>query len=291
MMVRIRVRVLCCFFLSLWIGISTHGNLYGQITEIQIGENYDGQTFLEFIEQVEEQQPVHFYFVPDWVEGIRIRQAQTPMALTALLDATIRDTELTFFLLNNRIILSKGDLIGENKDLVLTQPVPILRKPEPAEIRFSPPLPIRASKLPAETPIPSQKILKIGVAKDKDRTNATIVGYVRDISNGEPLIGAAVIVDELQIGTSTDQYGYYSLTLPVDKHEIIFQSYGKEEKRQEIDLVGDGFLDMELEAAIIELDEVLIESERDANISSSRMGLARMDIQTLKQNASPDGRD
>ena len=96
-------------------------------------------------------------------------------------------------------------------------------------------------------------------------------------------MGAAVFVEELQIGTNTDAYGYYSLTLPLDKHEITFRSYGKEEKKQEILLQGDGILDMEMAETILELDEVVIESERNTNINSSQMGLARMDIQTLKQ--------
>ncbi len=281
MIANIYVRVRRLFFLGLISMLSIQ--VYGQVNEIQVSEDYNGSSFLEFIQQLEQQHPVRFYFAPEWVEGIRVRQAQNPMALTTLLDSTFKGTDLTFFPLNNQVYLTKGNPISENTALVLTQPRPIVREPKPNEIRFSPPLPVSPSDPPSETPVIPQQVLEIGEASSNSRSNATIAGYVRDISNGEPLIGATVLVSDLQIGTTTDPYGYYSLTLPIDKHEIIFRVFGKEEKKQKIDLLGDGALDVEMETAILELDEVVIESGRDANVSSSQMGLARLNIQTLKQ--------
>lgn len=271
------------FFLLVWVGIIVPANLYSQTEEIQISSNYDGVPFPDFVNQVEQQHPVHFYFIAEWVETLNIRQPQSPMTLTALLDSTLQGTDLSFLLLKNRIYLSKDRLVRENPTPVLTRVSPIVRRPEPTLIRFTPPLPVKPSETREETPVPVSKVLEIGETKDKPGTQATIVGYVKDILDGEPLVGAAVFVDDLQVGTITDQYGYYSLTLPIDKHEVTFRSYGKEEKKQEIILRGDGFLDIEMEAAIIELDEVVIESEQSGNINNSQMGLDRMNIQTLKQ--------
>lgn len=283
MMLTIRIRALCLFFLCIWCGLSLHSGLLGQTLDIQISENFDGQAFLDVIQQVEQQHNVQFYFVPNWVDQIQIRQIETPIALTVLLDTTFQGTDLSFFLLNNDIYLSKGNPIKGKPDLILTEVSPIVREPEPDEIRFSPALPVRDSDPSSDIPVPIQQVIEIGESNAKARSNATIVGYVRDITDGEPLIGASVFVDELQIGTRTDQYGYYSLTLPIGKHEVRFRSYAKEEQKQEISLLGDGYLDIDLEAAIIELDEVVIESGRDANIASTQMGLTSLDIQSLKQ--------
>ena len=41
----------------------------------------------------------------------------------------------------------------------------------------------------------------------------TISGYVQDSNNNELIIGANVVVKELQIGTVTNNYGFFSLTL------------------------------------------------------------------------------
>ena len=40
----------------------------------------------------------------------------------------------------------------------------------------------------------------------------TINGYVKDANAGETLIGATVFVKELGTGTTTNEYGFYSIT-------------------------------------------------------------------------------
>ena len=44
--------------------------------------------------------------------------------------------------------------------------------------------------------------------------NFTVSGYVRDKQSGEELIGANIYLNELKQGTSTNPYGFYSLTIP-----------------------------------------------------------------------------
>ena len=40
----------------------------------------------------------------------------------------------------------------------------------------------------------------------------TISGDVKDFGSGESLIGATIFIPELQIGTSTNSYGWFSIT-------------------------------------------------------------------------------
>ena len=42
----------------------------------------------------------------------------------------------------------------------------------------------------------------------------TISGYIKEASTGEDLIGANIYIQELFKGTSTNQYGFYSITVP-----------------------------------------------------------------------------
>ena len=42
----------------------------------------------------------------------------------------------------------------------------------------------------------------------------TINGYIKDIANGEAMIGATVYIQELNSGTATNEYGFYSITVP-----------------------------------------------------------------------------
>ena len=49
----------------------------------------------------------------------------------------------------------------------------------------------------------------------------TISGFVSHIENGESLIGVNVLVKEKLIGTTSNTYGFYSLTLPEGSYRLL----------------------------------------------------------------------
>ena len=50
----------------------------------------------------------------------------------------------------------------------------------------------------------------------------TVSGNVQDGNTGEELIGVSIIDQATSSGTVTNVYGFYSLTLPAGKHNIIY---------------------------------------------------------------------
>src|SRR5213592_4062370 len=54
----------------------------------------------------------------------------------------------------------------------------------------------------------------------------TVSGYVRDVQNGETLIGATITVKDKTKGISSNQYGFYSLTLLEGNYELIASYVG-----------------------------------------------------------------
>src|SRR6059058_2389098 len=54
----------------------------------------------------------------------------------------------------------------------------------------------------------------------------TLKGYVKDSLSGETLIGASILVGNENRGVSTNQYGYFSLTLPQGNYQLIFSYIG-----------------------------------------------------------------
>ncbi|MBW8688062.1 carboxypeptidase-like regulatory domain-containing protein [Chitinophaga rhizophila] len=59
----------------------------------------------------------------------------------------------------------------------------------------------------------------------------TVSGYVQDARSGEKLIGATVYSPTLQIGTTTNQFGFFSITLPHDSAGLFFSYIGYETGR------------------------------------------------------------
>lgn len=131
---------------------------------------------------------------------------------------------------------------------------------------------------------PESRLYEIGKRTNPIRPGrATLAGYVRNVASGEPIVGAAIYIDNPRIGTASDQFGYYSLTLPRGRHDLNIRSTGLKDTRRRIVLYADGKFDIELEDDVIALKEVVIEAEKDVNISGLQMGQERIDIRSVKQ--------
>jgi hypothetical protein len=112
----------------------------------------------------------------------------------------------------------------------------------------------------------------------------TISGTIKDAKSGEELIGANVYVKNNPTnGTSTNAYGFYSLTLPQGKYEIAVQYVGYQLFSKELDLVENQKIDFEITSSSQQLKEVEVKAEKDnLNVSSAQMGVTKIDINEIK---------
>ncbi len=111
----------------------------------------------------------------------------------------------------------------------------------------------------------------------------TISGHVSDIDNGEDLIGVTIYSLENLSGTISNSYGFYSLSLPEGNYTIRFSYLGYESIDSLINLDGNRLLDIELKHSTINLEEVVVTSERrDINISEASMGVERLNVREIK---------
>ena len=112
----------------------------------------------------------------------------------------------------------------------------------------------------------------------------TLSGYVSDSENNETLIGVNVIIPNLKIGTTTNDYGFYSLTIPRGDYKLQISFLGY--KNQEIDLIilSDFSQNFNLQKEIQVLDEVVIEESSEfINLRSPEMSVNRLSISTIKK--------
>jgi hypothetical protein len=112
----------------------------------------------------------------------------------------------------------------------------------------------------------------------------TISGYVKDEISKEALIGATVVNANTKTGTSTNQYGFFSLTVPVaDTIELIvsYQSYKLQAKK--IVAKENIQLDVLLENSAGTLDEVIVNSvKNNRNVQKAQMGVIDVPIKAIK---------
>ncbi len=109
-------------------------------------------------------------------------------------------------------------------------------------------------------------------------------GYLKDGKTGEELIGATVIVKDKNIGVVSNEYGYYSISLPGGTYTILCQYIGYQTITKEITLTANLKLNFELLPATKELNEVNITAERkDENITRNEMSVIKLDMKTISK--------
>lgn len=112
----------------------------------------------------------------------------------------------------------------------------------------------------------------------------TLSGFVSDIDSNETLIGVNIIVPELQIGTITNEYGFYSLTLPKGNHILQINYLGYRTKKENIILNEDVTKNFGLKQQSEILDEIILEENIETlNIKSPQMSVNRLAINTIKK--------
>ncbi len=112
----------------------------------------------------------------------------------------------------------------------------------------------------------------------------TISGYLIDGETGETLIGASAYVPDLGIGTTSNEYGFYSISLDPGTYVIEFSYLGFETQKKEINLSENQTLTIEFGEEGIELDMVVVTSEsEDKNVTNTEMSVNKLNMKTINK--------
>lgn len=112
----------------------------------------------------------------------------------------------------------------------------------------------------------------------------TISGYAKDLKNGESMVGAKIYKLGSNQGVTSNDYGFYSLTLLQGTHEIAISLIGYQTFTFSVDLQKNITKNFELNEEGKNLDEVLITTEaEDKNIKSTEMSIAKLDIKQINK--------
>ena len=112
----------------------------------------------------------------------------------------------------------------------------------------------------------------------------TLSGYVLDSQSNELIIGSSVIVEELNIGTITNSYGFFSITIKEGNYNIIIQNLGFKDNTQNINLNKNLSLNIYLTEEVESLNEVIVvENSEDIDIDLPVLSLNILSGKTIRQ--------
>jgi hypothetical protein len=111
----------------------------------------------------------------------------------------------------------------------------------------------------------------------------TISGYVTDASNGEVLIMANVYDANTLEGTTTNNYGFFSLTLPPDTVNLVISCVGYERYSTTFYLASDTSVQLALKPSTM-LEEVEVVADRQERIEqTTQMSTVTLPVEDIKK--------
>lgn len=112
----------------------------------------------------------------------------------------------------------------------------------------------------------------------------TISGIIQDQNTNETLIGVTVLFPELNTGTTTNEYGFYSITLPKGSYKLQLSYIGYTDKLETILLNDNLKRNFLLNEATESLEEVIItENIEKLSIRKPQMSVNALTSATIKQ--------
>jgi len=112
----------------------------------------------------------------------------------------------------------------------------------------------------------------------------TLSGSITDEKTGETLIGVNVIINELKTGTVTNEYGFYSITLPKGTYSVTISYLGFGDINETVTLEQNIRKNFILKESNVQLNEVVVsENPYKINIKKPEMSANRLSIATIKQ--------
>ena len=111
----------------------------------------------------------------------------------------------------------------------------------------------------------------------------TLSGIVSDAKNNETLIGVTVSVKNQNYFLSTNEYGFYSITLPKGDYELEITYLGYETITQKFTLQQNSTKNFTLTEKGELLDEVTIIDKNKSNTRKAEMSVNKLSISTIKK--------
>jgi hypothetical protein len=235
-------------------------------------------TIEQFISDLESKTKYKFYYDPSQFDTIKVSVNASNQSVESSLQLAFKNSQVKYSIWNQKIFLTVGRELNTMLATGFSTNVPSTDKNAVvAEYETDK----RKGIVQANT---ENKVYQIGTKMSIDKPgNVNLSGYVRDIQTGEAVNGAGIYVSGTKGGVVTDQFGYYTLSIPKGEHTLNIRAVGIKDTRRQISIFNDGQLNMDVHEQLNSLREVKISAEKAANIRGLEMGVTKLDIKSIKQ--------
>jgi hypothetical protein len=119
---------------------------------------------------------------------------------------------------------------------------------------------------------------------EQTKQKVTLSGTITDAKSNETLIGVNLYIPSLKTGVTTNEYGFYSITIPKGTYKIQLSATGFQSTEQTVTLDKNTKNNFTLSGLEEQLQEVTITDTRKAtNIRKAEMSINKLSIATIKK--------
>ncbi|WP_299529622.1 TonB-dependent receptor [Ulvibacterium sp.] len=256
--------------------------LMGQEKVQRISLEIQDKSVAEILSEIEQRTDFQFYYAEQWLDSIPLNKSYRNESVEVILTDLFQDTEINFFVAwDNRIVLTRNNSIyGDLPEGFLDVPGQVEEETTFQENVATGPILLEKQK---DGPDKVLETIRIGrERKTNRRTRFTLSGYVTNTNTGEPIADLAIVVRERNIGSVTDNRGFYEIELPSGLNIVETSSLGVESSRRNVIIYDNGRLDFNLEENFEQLDEVVVAADATRNIEDTSTGNTRIGSEASK---------
>lgn len=249
-----------------------------------ISVNFQQAGTVQFVKDLELKTGYHFYYNSAQFDSLKVTLQLNDKTLNEILNTVFRNTVYHYTIVPAKMWV----FLTRDKEIH-----PLVAAgyftPKPGQITINnntaPVTDLTATvNKPAIESTIENKLYEIGIKTNEVKPgNATISGYVKEIKSGDAIAGASIFVANTKTGVVSDKFGYYTLSLPRGRQQLIVRAIGMKDTRRQLMLYTDGELNIELQDQVTRLKEVKISADKVANVRGVELSVNRLDIKNIKQ--------
>ncbi|MCK4922228.1 MAG: TonB-dependent receptor [Bacteroidales bacterium] len=257
---------------------SLSNTLFGQSNSV-LKQAYTEIGLVEFVEEIERNSDVTFFYKNEWVDSIVFADIKANMTFKEVLDTELIKYGLNYYSSGNQIFIYPGSVIVS--EVPEYEKMQVLGREALGNNNTGSGTDNKFIQTRGEL---TEQLIVIGNKQNTDYSKKCVVkGRIINQRDNERMIGATIFIKELDIGMITDVFGDFELRVFPGEYGISVNHISMKEMHYVLHVFTDGELLIELEDEIIELQEITISHDRFDNVKSMQMGFNRISIKSMKE--------
>lgn len=250
---------------------------FSQEEKINISIDFKEAKIPEIINYIEQNSNYHFFYNDEWVNTyvISISKKYENTTIDEILKDVFIETNLNYFIDNNKIILTKNSIIYDKIPETVTKTT-VVESENISNVND----PIFYQQYQNKK---SNSVVLIGKeTKNSTQDRYVLSGVIKNEKTGEPIPNIVVRTSDKTRNAVTDDQGKFSLSIPSGLNEIEIVSLNYLGESKKVMMYNHGNLNFSLTEKINQLDEIVLTGKEKQNINSVTGGVTTITSEEIK---------